>query len=218
MLDAVNEVLQNPPDGCGGPIDPIPHVEEKHRWSKADIQEVRDKLIQTCPEITFSDMPELWKQSVIDEINEALAEAWCDCCDPFEELLCGFGQTFTVITFTPSCDLNVNGFGDCRWNFAPVINGLQVGEPGYDGRSYQLIRRNKYTGEFAMSVFPGGGSFGTIDCDGRVVCNADTSGMGGAKFTDDGPEFGPAHFFDLRLRCNEFNSEFLRIMRRCCDE
>ena len=82
QIDAVNSVLENPPDGCD-PIAPLPHVDPEHRWAKSDIRAMQDAIKETCPEITFNEIDPLWKQSTLDEINAKLADAWCDCecCD-----------------------------------------------------------------------------------------------------------------------------------------
>ena len=82
LLDQVNDVITNPPEDTDCEdieIDPIPHVGPDHKWSKADIQEVHDKLCQTCDDISFEPIPTRWKTSIITEIEDAMDEAWCEC-------------------------------------------------------------------------------------------------------------------------------------------
>ena len=83
LLVAVNDVLENAPeetDCSDTTITPLPSVNENHRWSKADVAAVHAKLLETnCDQISFSAIPDLWSQSILDEINDALTLAWCDC-------------------------------------------------------------------------------------------------------------------------------------------
>lgn len=98
LLIKVNEVLQNPEPGC----DPIPPIElppECHRWAKSDIREVQDalKLMPTdC--VQFGPIPDLWKTSIIEEIEAQLENAWCDCED---EICC---------EPCPNCGTNISTF------------------------------------------------------------------------------------------------------------
>lgn len=80
LLNQVNEELENPPDGCD-PIDPIENPEECHLWAKKDdIQNVHDKLDEMPGDcFTFEDIPDLWKISIIEDIEDQLGESWCDC-------------------------------------------------------------------------------------------------------------------------------------------
>ncbi len=79
LLDQVNDKLQNPKAGCD-PIDEIEAPEESHLWAKEDIQEVHDKLNEMPGDcFEFEDIPDLWKISIIEDIEDQLEEAWCDC-------------------------------------------------------------------------------------------------------------------------------------------
>jgi hypothetical protein len=79
LLDQVNTVLQNPPEGCD-PIATIAGPDPDHKWSKADITEVHDRL-DTMPGdcFTFQPLPDKWKVSIITDIEGQLSNAWCDC-------------------------------------------------------------------------------------------------------------------------------------------
>ena len=73
IIQQVNDLAQNPPDGCDA-LEPLEEVEAPHKWSADDIQQVQDKLKQVCHDNTFSDIPDLWKQDTIDEINDAIGQ------------------------------------------------------------------------------------------------------------------------------------------------
>lgn len=167
LINDVNNVLANPPDGCD-PIDPIPEVGVKHRWSKDDIQEVHDKLIATCSTISFSGIPELWKQSIIDEINSALESAWCDCDDDSDD--CGDmtdegGTEIDLLT-------QINGYVilGCDTNpamllpLSEMINGMSIGRPGIVGRTWRLYRRIEGSGSGSYQNLEG-----SVACDGTIV-------------------------------------------------
>ncbi len=107
LLDQVNDELQDPPDGCD-PIAPIEVPGPEHRWAKSDIREVHDKLDE-MPEDCFvwADIPDLWKTSIISDIEEQLPEAWCDCesedcCYPCPN--CGERSTIFLGTDTVDAD------------------------------------------------------------------------------------------------------------------
>jgi len=82
IIRQVNDLAQNPPDGCD-PVDTLEEAEAPHKWSKDDIQQVQDNLTEICKDNSFSDIPDLWKQDTIDEINDAISQGWCNCnnCD-----------------------------------------------------------------------------------------------------------------------------------------
>jgi hypothetical protein len=79
IIRRVNELAANPPSGCD-PIEPLPEVGPDHIWTKSDVGAVQDKLAAICKDNTFTS-EELWKQSLISEIEEALSKGWCDCND-----------------------------------------------------------------------------------------------------------------------------------------
>ena len=79
FINDVNEILQDPPSGCD-PISIIEPVEECHRWSKSDIREVHDKLNEMPGEcFDFDDVPDLWKTSIISDVEDQFGSAWCEC-------------------------------------------------------------------------------------------------------------------------------------------
>jgi hypothetical protein len=84
VLADVNYLCNNPPPDCTG-VTPLPLVGEKHRWSVADIQSVRNKLLEICPDNSFTVELRKWKQAILDEIGAAIVNGWCKCCDPNDE-------------------------------------------------------------------------------------------------------------------------------------
>lgn len=75
LIRRVNELAED----CEG-VEPLEEVDEKHRWSKRDVREMQDKLKEICDETEFSDVPDKWKQSIIDEFIEAVESGAC-CCE-----------------------------------------------------------------------------------------------------------------------------------------
>ena len=65
----------------------LDEVEDPHLWSVEDVQMVRDALSETCPDMVWQEELVLGKQSVIDEIEQNMASAWCNC-DETEQPLC----------------------------------------------------------------------------------------------------------------------------------
>lgn len=104
LIGDVNDILQNPPADSPDclPIDPIDEVEDPHIWAVEDIEEVHDKLIETCPDIFFSEELVMWEQGIIDEIEEKMSEAWCDC-EEGEPVECGtFDWELTLAAARPT--------------------------------------------------------------------------------------------------------------------
>lgn len=77
IIQEVNNLATNPDEGCE-PLGTLEEVEEDHIWTKTDIIEVQDKLIEICPDNVFTEH-ELWTTVIIDEIITALAVGWCEC-------------------------------------------------------------------------------------------------------------------------------------------
>jgi len=86
IITQVNDLAANPDAGCD-PLDPLPLVDPDHIWTTSDITGVRDLLTQICKDNNFSTETRLWSQEIIDEIQEAIDNGWCDCrqCCPGDE-------------------------------------------------------------------------------------------------------------------------------------
>lgn len=142
LVNAVNAKLENPPENTNcSPVDPIEEVEDPHRWSVEDIEIVRNKLIQTCSDINFSEPVEMWKPWIIDEIAAALEETWCDCeeecTDDFKH-----DENGTMIQYA-HYDYTI--YHDCGGPYpqpanipAYTLDGMQVAKPGLKWRSVIL--------------------------------------------------------------------------------
>ncbi len=171
LIRAVNEKLEDPPEGDEAcePIDPIEEVTDPHRWSVDDVQEMRDKMMETCPDISFNEELELWEPAFIDEIETALEEMWCDCCS--EEFLHDEeGLTLTIVEYPPlvySSSICL----DRPWippiPVSPIIDGMQIGKSGINDRKWKLWRE-PVTNHPAMTtrVFIRSGS---ITCEGQIT-------------------------------------------------
>ena len=75
VLDAVNALLV---DSCAD-ITPLEEVEDPTIWSVIDVQAVYDKLLEICPDNEFTEIPDLWSQGILDEIEVAVALGCCGC-------------------------------------------------------------------------------------------------------------------------------------------
>ena len=131
LLDQVNDVLQNPPDSsdCEA-IDTIDVPDAPHKWSKADIQEVHDKLNEMPGDcFDFAEIPDKWKLTTITDIEDQLDEAWCEC---EEDCICSNAQAESVITYLGSWDITqcLNCFIDptrCDANTDAILDMKQAG-------------------------------------------------------------------------------------------
>lgn len=168
IIAEVNGIRASPPADTD--CEPLPAIDEVgllHRWSKADIQAVQEALTETCPSITWDTIPELWKQSIIDEIEAKYAQAWCDCedddeCDPMQE----DGDEFVVYDLGgPQVLSDCSGYntGDETVTACSLISGMTVGASGIYGRVWQLYRRDNGTDYVSETT-------GTVNCEGQVVC------------------------------------------------
>ncbi len=108
LIRDVNEILENPPENTTcEPVEPLEEVEDPHIWAVTDIEEVREALEETCPEITFTTELVKWKAEIIDEIETEMAKAWCDCegdsnCQTFSDSVSG-GWTWASPEGIPCC-------------------------------------------------------------------------------------------------------------------
>jgi hypothetical protein len=183
LIQAVNAKLQNPPEDTDcEPIAPIDEVSDPHIWSVGDIEVVRNKLIETCADISFSEPLELWQPGMIDEIENALGETWCDCedeCDPHEEQ----GIVINLFTYpatvyvTPECD----GYGPQPPSvpLSSVIDGMQVGKDGVVNRRWtvwQLPIEGYTPPEY---FFPWVRASGWVSCEGLIEYSGSVEMPGG---------------------------------------
>ncbi len=95
LVKDVNDILDTPPAGsdCEPSSDKLDEVEDPHRWAKSDIRKMREALEKTCPDIKFTEELKLWKQAVIDEIEEQMKKAWCNCSSDIPDTFDSIGYT-----------------------------------------------------------------------------------------------------------------------------
>lgn len=80
LISDINGLLATPPsDTDCKPIAPLELVKPEHIWTKKDVETVREKLQETCSTITFSEELKIWREKIIDEIEEQMKNMWCDC-------------------------------------------------------------------------------------------------------------------------------------------
>lgn len=226
LVDEVNLILEGPPEGNCDPVAPLEHVPESHRWAKSDIREMQDRIKETCPDIVFDEIPDLWEQQTIDEIRDKLGMAWCDCdCDDLEFLPCDFG-TLTEVNIGISVDYeHLVEFGNTgifikqysAFNYGPVLNGMQVAQPGYRDRYWTLYRKTTFTdGTFGYSENQftfNAPNRGRVECDGTIIYVDDTSGIDGGRFSSTESET-----FVLVLWCPTSLALGGPRQRRCCED
>lgn len=80
IIQRINDLIANPDPGCED-IESLEEVAGRHIWTPDDIAAVRDKLVEICPENIFEAETVKWKQQIIDEIEAAIENGWCDCCE-----------------------------------------------------------------------------------------------------------------------------------------
>ena len=73
IIQKINELAEE----CE--IDPLEEVDECHKLGKSDIQQAQDKLKEICDENTFGPIPDKWKVSTIQELEDAIAAG--ECCE-----------------------------------------------------------------------------------------------------------------------------------------
>lgn len=90
LISQVNGVRASPPSNTNcDPLPPINELPANTIWRKSHVTEVQNALAETCSSIGFGSVPNVWSQSILNEISSQLGNAWCDCeedCgDPTDE-------------------------------------------------------------------------------------------------------------------------------------
>ncbi len=129
-----NQILTNvTKSGCGTP----PQVTPPHLWSVTDIKNVQNICTSGPNSGTYTTPagpPYLWKQTIIDEINQALAKGCCKACNS-----CGFtGQTTT--TFLQSVSIA----GCHQTGTSPCDSGTYYNSPMAQVVTYAANAGNSY--------------------------------------------------------------------------
>jgi hypothetical protein len=167
IIQQVNNLAQNPDPGCA-PLAALTEVSPNHIWTKSDITNVRNKLMQICNDNTFIAELRLWTQQIIDEINTAIEAGWCDCA------LCqAEDETYVIFDYEQSCTVRLEPW-DCNeddpcviaegsyfdyYSAAAGVTGFGPGIGG--GYSIWRVERKDGVAEQAVSVYNN-----TFDCAG----------------------------------------------------
>ncbi len=78
IIQRINDLAASPDSGCSSP-GPLTKLTAPARWSKQNITDAQEKLLDICPDNTFETIPDKWEQSIIDELETAIDLGWCDC-------------------------------------------------------------------------------------------------------------------------------------------
>lgn len=105
LISDINDVLADPPEGCD-PVTTMDEVEDPYIWLVEDVEELRSKMIETCPDIKFEEELEIWKTAIIDEIESQIPDMWCTCeeCDAPEVNMPIATVRWTQIDACPTAD------------------------------------------------------------------------------------------------------------------
>ena len=197
LLDQVNDVLTNPPEGTDcedTEIMPIPHVGESHRWSKTNIAEVQSMLSQTNGSVTWDPIRDAWSSETVSEILANLDLAWAECSSVFQPEVIyktlpleAYATGEITLGAPKACELPPLGND---FNLSDEIDGLKVmcqkwggGSGSYSGRFWKAYNsitgdnpqtgpRLNVTGGSAGEIGQYTGYSGWVDRDGRIVCTS----------------------------------------------
>ncbi len=159
LIRDINEFIVAPPIGCQEEIEPLEEVDSEHIWSvEDDVEVVREKLKEACPDHEFNEELKIWKTGIIDEIEEKIGQ-WCGC-EPVEFEIANEAPRFCGTC----CDLH-----DPRpyTLVKDLIGDMVVGPPGVYGRQWRLYHTIA-DGTFEFQVG------GPVNCAGEIVY---TSGL-----------------------------------------
>jgi len=131
LIKDINEEIENPPGDCPA-LEPLDEADPDHIWTKKDIEDVRDKLEEMCPENEFEeDLDKPWRKSIIDELEENME--WCDCGIDEYPL---YEKHFALGTCSQDRVLCEDMF-DC---IGGEIDGMMVGQINRKWWTYQVIQ------------------------------------------------------------------------------
>lgn len=123
LIADVNELLNE----CGE--SQISDIEGPTKWykglqpGKASVQQLQDKLELVCDQNEFDEIPDKWKQSIIDELEDAIADGACCCEDDIiiqatsPNVIASVGYTETLPGGIP----HGNGYNYQIWDWAGFI-------------------------------------------------------------------------------------------------
>jgi hypothetical protein len=175
LIRDLNDMFENPPSGCEA-VEAIEEVEEGHIWTRQDVEEVRGKMEEMCPQANwdwdgFDRLEKPWNKKIIDEIEEQML--WCECDT----------ERINLAWATPEL-ASING--DCGVSqpvqgalVSETIDGMQVGPSGYIGRFWRYTTVQMF-GDFAPEEWWRENqthiiSQGIINCEGKVVYGSNST-------------------------------------------
>ncbi len=81
LVDQINSIISSPPNTSCTAGTPIPNVGPLHRWSAGDITAAQNALFDTCNTLAFTPVNsgDKWLAQYVQELEDALPDAWCDC-------------------------------------------------------------------------------------------------------------------------------------------
>jgi hypothetical protein len=117
---------------------------------------VRAKLREICPQNVFSATTLKWKRDIIDEIEEAIASGWCDCCE--------WGGMHVFEMGGGTLDLAIHRYYDSQGHeygcivtatalWSPLA-GVAIGPPGFRGRVAVMDISTSH--DFYYTFYPAG--------------------------------------------------------------
>jgi hypothetical protein len=181
IIRRINELSANPPEGQDA-LPALDEVPEGHKWSVADIEQVRSHLQMICADNIFSAQTVSWTRDIITEIEQAIANGWCG-----EEWI-DYPEDIKIEVYRPA-PYDVVAYLEPPWNCTPeeaaacaagataappttytsadaLIGGLQIARPGILGRTWRLVLANTFNG--GATVVEWTIQSGPIACDGTV--------------------------------------------------
>lgn len=194
LIDKINNILQNPPANTQcTPLPPLQHVTDPHLWSwPDDVKNAQTWLKKICGETTFTDHTR-WEQSIIDEINAAIAAGWCGC----------LGNGVIKLTRYTTQPLSSNCYGtgddaDVDVDVASLALGLSLPHPpGTKVSGASLIAQAFLTNGEMYIAF----SASCVVTDGTIT-----------QVYPDGnsppPSVWPLHAYGIYVGCGDCNSQF----------
>lgn len=143
LIRDINEMIEDPPSGCES-IGFLEEVDPEHIWTQKDVEDVRDKLEEMCPDNEFEeDLDKPWRKAIIDELEDNMR--FCGCGIDEYSLDSKFFELGTCSQDRIMCE-------DMRYNLATLIDGMFVGKKNwkwYTWRTLIINHSNDNDAEFA---------------------------------------------------------------------
>ncbi len=130
LIQDINDMIEDPPGDCP-PLEPLEEAEENHIWTKKDVEDVRDKLEEMCPNNEFEeDLDKPWNTAIIDELEDNMK--FCDCGIDEYSLDTKYIEIGTCYQNRIMCE-------NMRYNLATLIDGMFVGKRNWKWYGWQTL-------------------------------------------------------------------------------